>query len=121
MVKNGKKNLELTQGDNMLTSHMRKLMESVHLDQEVQEVGMHPDNRKVTNKLHEMMDVGDLDPRIVADSALSYMSEDDVADMARSNELLWDDNEEDEDDGDGDERNWAEKNGSDEREAESWG
>ena len=49
-----------------------------------------PDTRKITNKLHELMDEQMLDPRAVADAALTYMSEADVADMAHSNELISD-------------------------------
>ena len=50
--------------------------------------------RRQTNRLWEMMDNGEIDARAVAEMALSYMSEDDVADMMRSNDIL-----EDEDDG----------------------
>ena len=53
----------------------------------------HQDVRGITNKLHEHMDEGILDPRAVADAALAYMSESDVADMARSNELIPDEDE----------------------------
>jgi len=56
--------------------------------------------REVTNKLHEAMDEGMLDPRAVADAALTYLSEAQVADMAHINELLLDDEWEDEDDDD---------------------
>jgi len=49
--------------------------------------------RTQTNRLWEMMDNGEIDARAVAEMALSYMSEDDVADMMRSNDIL------DEDDG----------------------
>lgn len=38
--------------------------------------------RKYTNKILELMDDGILDPRTVAESCLSYMSEDMVKDMA---------------------------------------
>ncbi len=51
--------------------------------------------RKVTNKLRELMDEGVLDPRVVADAALMYLSESDVADMARLNELVLEDEEDD--------------------------
>ncbi len=51
--------------------------------------------RTQTNRLWEMMDNGEIDSRAVAEMALSYMSEDDVADMMRSNDIL----DEDEDDG----------------------
>ena len=39
-----------------------------------------------------------LDPRTVADAALTYMSESEVADMARVNEWFYDDEDEDEED-----------------------
>jgi len=50
--------------------------------------------RKVTNQLLELIDDGILDPQTVLEACLKYMSEDDVADMAHSNEFL----EEEEDD-----------------------
>ena len=50
--------------------------------------------RTQTNKLLEMMDEGLISAQAVAEMALSYMSEDDVADMMRANDIL-----EDEDDG----------------------
>lgn len=54
--------------------------------------------RKVTNQLLELVDAGVLDTREVLAAALGYMSEDDVADMAHSNELvLEEEDEEDED------------------------
>ena len=53
--------------------------------------------RTQTNRLWEMMDNGEIDARVVAEMALSYMSEDDVADMMRANDIL----EDDEDDYDG--------------------
>lgn len=43
--------------------------------------------RKVTNLLIDMMDEGVLDPNELAIMCLQYMSEADVADMARSNDL----------------------------------
>jgi hypothetical protein len=55
--------------------------------------------RTQTTKLLEMMDEGLISARAVAEMALSYMSEDDVADMMRSNDIL----DEDEDDGQPDE------------------
>ena len=55
--------------------------------------------RQATNKLLEMMDEGLISATAVAEMALSYMSEDDVADMMRANDIL----EEDEDDGQPDE------------------
>jgi len=52
-------------------------------------------SRKVTNQLLEQVDGADFGyVRHVLLCALKYMSEDEVADMARCNELLW--NEEDE-------------------------
>ena len=47
----------------------------------------HP-TRKVTRALINMMDQGVLDPRSLADTCLGYMSEDEVADMARTNDLV---------------------------------
>ena len=47
-----------------------------------------------TNRLLEMMAEGLISAQAVAEMALSYMSEDDVADMMRSNDIL-----EEEDDG----------------------
>jgi hypothetical protein len=46
-----------------------------------------------------MMDEGLISAQAIAEMALAYMSEDDVADMMRSNDIL----EEDEDDGQPDE------------------
>ena len=52
--------------------------------------------REATTRLLDMMDAGLISAQSVAEMALSYMSEDDVADMMRSNDIL---EEEDEDDG----------------------
>ena len=52
--------------------------------------------RKVTNQLLEMIDEGALDPQTVLEACLSYMSEADVADMAHSNELILEADDEDE-------------------------
>lgn len=49
--------------------------------------------RKVTCRLFEMMDEGAIDPRLVAETCLTYMSESDVADMARVNGFGIDDDE----------------------------
>jgi hypothetical protein len=46
--------------------------------------------RKVTNQILEAVDDGLLDPKQALLAALLYMSEDEVADMARINELLFD-------------------------------
>ena len=51
--------------------------------------------RRQTNRLWEMMDNGEIDARAVAEMALSYMSEHDVEDMMRANDIL------DEDEADG--------------------
>jgi len=52
-----------------------------------------------------MMDEGIISAEMVAEMALAYMSEDDVADMMRANDIL---EEEDEDDGQPDEmQEWA--------------
>ena len=53
--------------------------------------------RRQTNRLWEMMDNGEIDARAVAEMALSYMSEHDVADMMRAKDIL--DADEDEADG----------------------
>ena len=61
--------------------------------------------RKETNRLLDMIEEGLIDPHAVADMCLAYMSEDDVADMMRANDLL---EEDDEDDGQPDEaQEWA--------------
>ncbi len=52
--------------------------------------------RTQTTKLIEMMDEGLITAESVAEMCLAYMSEDDVADMMRSNDIL-DEDEEDED------------------------
>lgn len=44
--------------------------------------------RRFTNLVMQSMDEGILDPRTVADACLAYMSEVDVEDMAFSNEIL---------------------------------
>ncbi len=54
--------------------------------------------RKVTNKLLELIEEGVLDPQMVINACLCYMSEDDVADMAHANELLEEEEEEEEED-----------------------
>ena len=61
--------------------------------------------REYTTKLLEMMDEGLISAEAVAEMALAYMSEDDVKDMMRANDIL---DEEDEDDGQPDEaQEWA--------------
>jgi hypothetical protein len=51
--------------------------------------------REMTSKLISMMDEGLISAEAVAEMALAWMSEDDVADMMRANDILM---EEDEDD-----------------------
>ena len=59
--------------------------------------------RKETTRLLEMMDEGLISAQAIAEMALAYMSEDDVADMMRANDIL-----EEEDDGQPDEaQEWA--------------
>lgn len=57
--------------------------------------------RTQTNKLFAMMDEGLISAESVAEMCLGYMSEDDVADMMRANDIL--DEDEYEDDGQPDE------------------
>ena len=54
--------------------------------------------RKETTRLLEMMDEGLISAQAIAEMALAYMSEDDVADMMRANDIL-----DEEDDGQPDE------------------
>ncbi len=57
------------------------------------------DVRQATDRILEMVDEGLLDRDTVIMACLKYMSEDDVADMAHSNEFFMTTNdEEDEDD-----------------------
>lgn len=51
--------------------------------------------REYTTKLLNMMDEGLISAEAVAEMALAYMSEDDVADMMQANDIL-DEDEEDE-------------------------
>lgn len=50
--------------------------------------------REITNKILEAVEEGLLDRDTVIMACLKYMSEDDVADMARSNEFFEDDEDE---------------------------
>ena len=59
--------------------------------------------RVQTTRLLEMMDEGLVTAQAVAEMALAYMSEDDVADMMRSNDILDEDEEDEEWDGQPDE------------------
>ena len=49
--------------------------------------------RTQTTKLLEMMDDGLISAQAIAEMALAYMSEDDVADMMRANDILEDDDD----------------------------
>ena len=51
--------------------------------------------RERTTKLLEMMDEGLITAESVAEMCLAYMSEDDVADMMRANDILDEDDEPD--------------------------
>ena len=51
--------------------------------------------RKCTTALLEMIDDGVISAEIVAEMCLAYMSEDDVEDMMRANDLLLDEDDED--------------------------
>lgn len=46
-------------------------------------------SRECTNQILEMVDEGLLDARSVLLAALVYMSEDEVRDMARANDIEW--------------------------------
>jgi hypothetical protein len=52
--------------------------------------------REMTSKLLAMMDEGLISAEAVAEMALAYMSEDDVADMMRANDILLEEDEEEE-------------------------
>ncbi len=59
----------------------------------------HRKTRPETNRLIDMMDEGLIDARAVADMALSWLSEHDVAEMMKANDLVeQDEDEEDEED-----------------------
>ena len=51
--------------------------------------------RKATNKVIEMAEEGVLSWETIARAALDYMSEDEVADMARCNDFIEDEEEDD--------------------------
>lgn len=50
--------------------------------------------RKVTNQIYDMVEAGIIDKDYLIIACLKYMSEDEVADMARANDLLIDEDEE---------------------------
>jgi hypothetical protein len=53
------------------------------------------ETRKITNQILEMIEEGILDPQVVVKACLCYMDEADVADMARAEDLISDDDEDD--------------------------
>ena len=55
------------------------------------------ETRQATNKLIEMIDEGLLDKRAVIVMALRWMSEDDVKEMCKANEINLEDEEDEED------------------------
>ena len=59
--------------------------------------------RKYTTMIMDMMDEGVLDPKAVADMCLAYMSESEVEDMCRDNDLLPEEDEDEDYDGQPDE------------------
>ena len=61
--------------------------------------------REYTSKLIAMMDEGLISAAAVAEMALAYMSEDDVKDMCRANDLLLGEDEEE-----ADEEEWTPEN-----------
>jgi hypothetical protein len=64
--------------------------------------------REYTTKLLNMMDEGLISAEAVAEMALAYMSEAEVEDMMRVNDILLDEEDEDEYDGQPDEaQEWA--------------
>ena len=56
--------------------------------------------RKYTTMIMDMMDEGVLSPQAVADMCLAYMSEADVEDMCRGNDLLPEEDEDEEEESD---------------------
>jgi hypothetical protein len=63
--------------------------------------------RTQTNRLIDMMDEGLISAQAVAEMALAYMSEDDVADMMRANDILEDEKDEDYDGQPDEAQEWA--------------
>lgn len=61
---------------------------------DVDDIDSKYDVRKATNKMHELFDEGSLDADYIARNLLLYLSEDDVADFARTNDYLLDDEDE---------------------------
>lgn len=63
--------------------------------------------RKYTTSLLEMMDDGVMDAKAVAEMCLAYMSEADVEDMMRGNDLLLDEDDEEYDGQPDEAQEWA--------------
>ena len=64
-------------------------------------------SRPATTRMMDMMDAGEIDPRVVADMAISWLSESSVKEMMLANDLVEDESD-DEDDGQPDEaQEWA--------------
>ncbi len=61
----------------------------------------HRKTREYTCMLYDMMDEGTLDPKTVAEMCLAYMSEDEVKDMCRSNDILPEGEDEEDEEYDG--------------------
>ena len=59
-------------------------------------------SRPATTRMMDMMDAGEIDPRVVADMAISWLSESSVKEMMLANDLVEDEADE-EDDGQPDE------------------
>lgn len=58
---------------------------------------IHHETRKSTNRLLEMVENGSIDPKAVVMMCVKFMSEDDVTEMCRINEVfVEEENEEDE-------------------------
>ena len=75
-------------------NEMRKLMESIEkVAEDYYDSSL--DVRAAPNKIYQQMEEGILDPRIVAEAALSYLSEAQVADMGRANDWYGFNGEED--------------------------
>lgn len=58
----------------------------------------HAKIRPATCRLLDMMDNGEIDPRVVADMALSWLSEDSVHQMMLANDIVEDQADEEEED-----------------------
>lgn len=52
--------------------------------------------RKATNKLLQLIEDGCIDRDLIILACLKYMSEDEVADMCRINDIFFDDDDDDE-------------------------